>query len=284
MVDRKASHNEFVEASNRFYTMIPHTFVGALPIINTTDQIDKKMDMLKHLANIRLTYSLLNGTDKGTNPLDHLYKQLNAHIAALDRTSPEYREIDDYVQLTKLSTQKLTILNAFAVSRAGEKQRFDAFKHLPNRQLLWHGSNLTNFVGLLSKGMKIAPPDARSNGTNFGRGLYFADAITKSLNYCSYTGKMVALLLLCEVALGTSLEVTAPQPITLPSGMHSTKCLGERSVSGFKTRPDGLLIPSGRKLRDQTMEMPYNEFIVYDESQVQIKYLVKVKLEHNLPA
>lgn len=154
MVDRQASRNEFVEASNRFYTMIPHTFGKNGPsVINTTDQIAKKMDMIKHMANIRLTYSLLNGTDKKTNPLDHLYRNLNANIKALDRTSVEFRDIERYMQLTKRKSAKLELVNAFEVTRHDEVQRFNAFKHLHNRQLLWHGSSLTNFVGLLSKGM-----------------------------------------------------------------------------------------------------------------------------------
>lgn len=125
----------------------------------------------------------------------------------------------------------------------------------------------------------ITPPDVQTNGSNFGRGLYFADAIAKSLNYCSQSAERVALLLLCEVALGKSLEVTNPQHIgALPVGIHSTKCLGARSLNGFKKRSDGLLIPNGNKIKDDTKPMRYNEFIVYDEAQVRIKYLVMVRL------
>lgn len=171
-VRQKASHNEFIEASNRFYTMIPHTFgQRALPVINTFDQIEKEMNKLNHLANIKLTYSLLNGTDKETNPLDHLYEKLNADIEVLDCASAEYQGIANYLKLTPEKSNKLEIVKAFEVHRAGEEQRFDAFKHLHNRLLLWHGSKLTNFVGILSNGMKIAPPDALSSGNNFGKGL-----------------------------------------------------------------------------------------------------------------
>lgn len=147
MVNRKASRNEFVEASNRFYTMIPHTFGESGPtVLDKTDEITNKMDMLKHLANIRLTYSLLNGNDKQTNPLDHLYQNLNASIEALDRKSVEFGDIQKYVRLTKYTKDKYEVVNAFEVMRRGEMQRFDKFKHLHNRQLLWHGSSLTNFV------------------------------------------------------------------------------------------------------------------------------------------
>ena len=39
--------------------------------------------------------------------------------------------------------------------------------------LLVHGSRLTNFVGILSKGLKIAPPDVPASGYLFGKGLLF---------------------------------------------------------------------------------------------------------------
>lgn len=69
--------------------------------------------------------------------------------------------------------------------------------------LLWHGSRLTNFVGILSQGLRIAPPEAPVTGYMFGKGVYFADMVTKSANYC-FTSREnnVALMLLCEVALG----------------------------------------------------------------------------------
>ena len=45
------------------------------------------------------------------------------------------------------------------------------------RMLLWHGSRLTNWVGILSKGLRIAPPEAPVTGYMFGKGVYFADMV-----------------------------------------------------------------------------------------------------------
>ena len=53
-----------------------------------------------------------------------------------------------------------------------------------NRQLLWHGSRLTNWCGILSTGLRIAPPEAPVTGYMFGKGVYFADMSSKSANYC----------------------------------------------------------------------------------------------------
>ena len=42
-------------------------------------------------------------------------------------------------------------------------------KDIGNRMLLWHGSRLTNFVGIISQGLRIAPPEAPVTGYMFGK-------------------------------------------------------------------------------------------------------------------
>jgi poly [ADP-ribose] polymerase len=39
----------------------------------------------------------------------------------------------------------------FKVTRSGEEKTYKPFKKLHNRKLLWHGSRLTNFAGILSQ-------------------------------------------------------------------------------------------------------------------------------------
>lgn len=46
------------------------------------------------------------------------------------------------------------------MNRDGERKRYRAFQDLHNRRLLWHGSRVTNFAGILSQGLRIAPPEA----------------------------------------------------------------------------------------------------------------------------
>ena len=80
---------------------------------------------------------------------------------------------------------------------------FKPFSKFENRQLLWHGSRLTNYAGILSQGLRIAPPEAPVTGYMFGKGIYFADMVSKSANYCFATpDNSRGLLLLGEVALG----------------------------------------------------------------------------------
>lgn len=65
--------------------------------------------------------------------------------------------------------------------------------------LLWHGSRLSNFGGILSQGLRIAPPEAPVSGYLFGKGIYLADMAEKSIHYCRSHGSDTALILLIEV-------------------------------------------------------------------------------------
>ena len=65
--------------------------------------------------------------------------------------------------------------------------------------LLWHGSRLSNFVGILSQGLRIAPPEAPVSGYLFGKGIYLADMAEKSIHYCRSYGSDTALILLIQV-------------------------------------------------------------------------------------
>jgi hypothetical protein len=48
-------------------------------------------------------------------------------------------------------------------------------KELGNRRLLFHGSGMTNYLGILAQGLRIAPKEAPTTGYMFGKGVYFAD-------------------------------------------------------------------------------------------------------------
>ena len=52
-----------------------------------------------------------------------------------------------------------------------------SYNTLHNRMLLWHGSRISNFAGILSQGLRIAPPEAPVTGYMFGKGVYFADMV-----------------------------------------------------------------------------------------------------------
>ena len=110
--------------------------------------------------------------------------------------------INEYVQNTKCNYSSLEIVDCFEIKRHEEEDVFNP-KNLGNRKLLWHGSRFSNFVGILSQGMRIAPPEAPKTGYLFGKGVYFADLIGKSVPYtCSHLSDGISTFVLCEVACG----------------------------------------------------------------------------------
>ena len=152
--------------------------------------------------------------------------------------------------------------------------------------LLWHGSRLTNFVGILSQGLRIAPPEAPVTGYMFGKGVYFADMSSKSANYCFTSPENnTGILILCEVALGNCNEKMHADYLAsnLPQGKHSTKGVGRTAPkpSNFQSL-DGVIIPMGPGQQTGIVgcSLLYNEFIVYKIEQIKIKYLLRTKFNY----
>lgn len=92
-------------------------------------------------------------------------------------------------------------MDIFEIEREGEREHYD--RTIGNDLLLWHGSRLTNFVGILSQGLRIAPPEAPVSGYLYGKGIYFADLFGKSAVYCrGETSNNIVLIMLVDVAAG----------------------------------------------------------------------------------
>lgn len=125
--------------------------------------------MLNNLLEIEIAFNILNtnGSDAAEDPIDAHYKKLKCHMEVLDRSCDEFKHINEYIKNTHAKTHSnytLEIEDVFKICRDGEDTHFDKFRSLHNRKLLWHGSRLTNFAGILSQGLRIAPPEAPSTG------------------------------------------------------------------------------------------------------------------------
>uniref|UniRef100_A0A7N8XN19 Poly [ADP-ribose] polymerase n=1 Tax=Mastacembelus armatus TaxID=205130 RepID=A0A7N8XN19_9TELE len=282
---------QILDLSNRFYTLIPHDFgMKKPPLLNSLDYIQAKVQMLDNLLDIEVAYSLLRGGthDTENDPIDINYEKLQTKIEVVDKTTNEAEIIMQYVKNTHAATHNtytLEVQDIFKIVREGEHQRYRPFEELHNRQLLWHGSRTTNYAGILSQGLRIAPPEAPVTGYMFGKGVYFADMVSKSANYCHTSqSDPVGLILLAEVALGNMHELKKASHITkLPKGKHSVKGLGRTAPDPSATMTlDGVQVPLGKGVHtniDDT-SLLYNEYIVYDVAQVNLKYLLKIKFNY----
>lgn len=173
LIEKGASQHEFIGATNHFYSLVPHDFgIEKPPIIDTNKVIKNKIDMIESLMEIEFAYNMLsnNGDIGKNNPIDEHFDQLNTNMEVVDKSSEEFKLLLEYVKNTHAETHNtyaLEIEDIFKINRHNEDKRYKPFKKLHNRKLLWHGSRLTNFAGILSHGLKIAPPEAPSTGIFF---------------------------------------------------------------------------------------------------------------------
>lgn len=281
------------ELANEFYTVIPHSFgMRKPPIISTLDQLKEKLEMVNALGEIEIATSLIKSVDSNINLLDSHYNSLNLEkMEPLDHDSEEFKLIMKYVNNTQGSTHyyNLSVLDAFVIERQGENDRYGKYANFHNRMLLWHGSRRTNFAGILSQGLRIAPPHVPASGYMFGKGVYFADCVTKSAGYC-YTSSNddVGFMLLCEVACGDMLEMVGSDynagERVKKAGRHCTKGMGKiiPDTKEYVTLENGTVVPcgKGKTISDNSKVLMYNEYIVYDVNQIFQKYLLKVKFEY----
>ncbi|XP_036374761.1 poly [ADP-ribose] polymerase 2 isoform X2 [Megalops cyprinoides] len=291
-VKKKLSSKELLEACNQFYTRIPHDFgLRTPPLIRTEEELKEKIALLEALSDIQIAVKMAESdADSVEHPLDRQYGSLRCRLQPLAPDSQQYKVIEQYLQSTHAPTHSdytMSILDIFTVEREGEADSFHTQLH--NRALLWHGSRMSNWVGILSQGLRVAPPEAPVTGYMFGKGIYFADMSSKSANYCFTNQKNnTGLLLLCEVALGDSNELLVADYSAdrLPEGKHSTKGLGQTAPDpSTAVTLDGATVPMGPAVRTGVGQgggytLLYNEFVVYNPAQTRMRYLLKVQFNY----
>jgi poly [ADP-ribose] polymerase len=148
--------------------VIPHDFgLARPPLLDNVELIKTKTEMIDNLLEIEIAYSMLdesNNTIESTeHPIDTHYKKLKCGLVPVDHDSEEFKMIEKYMVKTHAKTHDqytLKLRELFKAAREGESDRFQKFAKLDNHQLLWHGSRTTNFAGILSQGLRIAPPEA----------------------------------------------------------------------------------------------------------------------------
>ncbi|KAK3985736.1 putative poly polymerase 2 [Cladorrhinum sp. PSN332] len=292
------------QLSNSFYSLIPHNFGRSRPpVINTQQMLKKEIELLESLSDMK-DAALIMKVDKAAqddvHQLDRQFQGLKMdEMEPLDPKSAEFSNLREYLVNTRGSTHghDYKVEDIFRIERQGEKDRFldSSYGKLnQNRRLLWHGSRATNFGGILSQGLRIAPPEAPVSGYMFDKGIYLADMASKSANYCcSYLSDNTALLLLCEAELGNPMQELIHADGSAASkakaqGMISTWGKGRQGPLKWKdagcvhpslegvSMPDTSIIPGDTDVPGAGLW--YNEYITYDVAQVRLRYLFRIKM------
>ena len=167
--------------TNQYYSTIPHIFGrNRPPMINNADMLQREVAMLDTLTDMEVANSIMKTTDskakdaESVAQIDKRFEQLSLNeCTPLEHNSDEYKALQKYLINTAGHTHSIRyrLQDIFRIELAGERDRFakSEFSKIKdkNRRLLWHGSRTTNYGGILSQGLRIAPPEAPVNGCKF---------------------------------------------------------------------------------------------------------------------
>lgn len=288
----EAAHNaELTNLSNQFYALIPHA--GTPFPIKSADTIKEKAQLLTTLTDIEIAQRLMResgaaSTDLNMNPIDVKYRKLRTKITPLETYQQEFSIIQRMVENTQSADFPfgIELEGIYEVEREGEVDRFAPYAKMPHHRLLWHGSRITNYIGILSQGLRIAPPEAPVTGYFLGKGIYFGNMVSVSAQYCRATKQApTAYLLLSDVALGRSYQIAHGKFVGKDdlddAGFHSVKCAGTKTPDPAYDLifTDGMIASLGKEARAvvPVSELVHDEIVIYSPEQAHIKYMLKVK-------
>ncbi|KAF3919977.1 hypothetical protein AA313_de0209398 [Arthrobotrys entomopaga] len=294
--------------TNRYYSIIPHDFGRNRPrVIDNDRTLKDEIELVQSLGDMAIAEKIMKEVEYAEDsqgnrihPLDKQYASLGLlETTPLEYESKEYEMLRDYFHKTHGQTHyhiRAKVVHIFRIERKDEaetyaKAKYDNFDS-DNRRLLWHGSRATNFAGILSQGLRIAPPEAPVNGYMFGKGVYLADISTKSAGYCvpSISGHM-GLMLLCEAQLGDPMLELTNADYDAANNAKKAGCLstfgmgktapkawidgGEvhENLKGVKM-PDPSVTPGDSNVAGAYLQ--YNEYICYSTTQIKLRYLFYV--------
>lgn len=259
----KKQDSEIRKLTSLYYTTVPHAlgYNATSQVIDTDSQIQQESDILQLMKD-----SLEVGSNAFIDDASTKLGELGIDIAPMHRNGDEYKAIVNKVKEAASDRhahlRQFSIENIFKVILPHDRRPFQQ-SSIDNLQTLFHGSRNCNLVGILKRGLLIAPPEAPVSGYMFDKGIYFADKSTKSLQYSmkqfgSYHQRNnKCYLFLVEVRLGK-------QKILYDACYTAARLCRQENF-------DSVLGKAGRSL-------VHNEFIIYQTSQCSITHVVEISL------
>src|SRR5262249_23536720 len=130
---------------------------------------------------------------------------LKCTIGWIEPESPQFKELADHVIKSQVKSKTIKVKNIYTLHREGEREQFTT--DVGNQQMLFHGSRIQNWVGILSRGI-LLPKIVVSMGVSrtdagwLGNGIYFGDAACTSAFYTTEGQRRTRLMAIARVALG----------------------------------------------------------------------------------
>ncbi|MEM9070652.1 MAG: WGR domain-containing protein [Myxococcota bacterium] len=260
-------HDKLTDLSGEFYSAIPHRIGRSRSavkdaVIDTLAEFETKQETLQLMKDMLQ----VDGGDETSQSvlfdpeIDKKYAALKCTIDFVDPKSGEFKEWKDYVEKSQIKTKHIKVKNVYRIARPTERASFDG--KIGNEKMLFHGSRIKNWVGILSRGI-LLPKIVVSMGVNrtdagwLGNGIYFGDAACTSLYYTSIGRKKTRFMTIARVGMGKMKEY---RKITYglnspPKGFDS--CWGVRQKKGVSS------------------QFADDEYVIYRTEQQQMEYLIE---------
>lgn len=247
--------NNIVPLTSQYYSLVPHRLGRWTDpndvAINSIEKADSEEELLQLMRDVFHVQGDLEAE------VDRKYRALGAHLNIVDENSPDYHRVEKKILGTQSNRHffKLKIRKIFRACLPEERGHFvREGQSVGNVQELFHGTKSSNMVGILTRGLLIAPKNVPVSGYMFGKGIYFADQSTKSAQYSlmhAAKDRPSGYLFLADVALGRVKKERVPKYREEAPDRH-------HSVQGCKG-----------------LHLVHNEFIIYRTSQCTLRYIVE---------
>jgi len=230
-VDGGAWDSEYIEFLNRFLTIVPRDFGRTRPdpkaLFPDNDEIQKQLDILDSLEASLTTVTTPKAEDGKPEPIPQLFDTGLELLRDPKQFAAIKGHFESSAKTEHVTIKHLQLKNVYSVEIANMKRAYQE-KGAPkgNVHRLWHGTSSANVLSILKSGFMLTPPStAHIAGKNFGNGLYFAPASTKSLQYANGFwgggGARKIYMFLNDVAVGKAFEPQTTTTFNPPVGYDS---------------------------------------------------------------
>lgn len=290
-----------MDLSGKFYSYIPHAFGRKVPPVVTSEDVQKKKDMLNIIGDVGAAVQSQKKKKKKkggkaakvvTEPaiVDTKYDSLECQLTSVAADSEEFEYVKTYTENTQ-GYRKCEVTDVFSVGDCANAAEFaKATKKIGNRKLLWHGTNVAVVAAILKSGLRIMP----HSGGRVGSGVYLASENGKSAGYCTAQGHD-GIMFLVEAALGKQRFITQDGQVSWndkdpvsAGGFDSCQAVGgtePNAKQDIEVELDGqkVTVPQGKVAANPACKggssFSQSEYLLYKESQVRIRYVIRMKFE-----
>ena len=301
-----------LQLSNTYYEIIPFEEKRNYSVKPINDQytIKAELERLQSYTYIEDTLKLFLSSlyySHLIDPINYIYKALHKKLIPLNldlksKNNKDKKIVKILLKYIKLSTDTKSnnnnIINIFSsYSNSPNKIITNIFEIIDKNEnilinnnekriLLFHGTKTQNMLGILSKGLLIAPVESSSSGSRFGSGIYLSDNFQKCLSYCS--GGKKTYVLIVDTYLDKVFKINKKNKFTNLKDLKAKgyNCLINNATShiSFEDRiyfNNGMTIPTKftiEEIEDGNAFQDYDsEYVIYDQKLVNIKYIVELQ-------